>query len=98
MANFIISLGVINKKMLFPLIYIIIHFAINIYDLYVEYNEVSLFIMGFCFSLGEILTFFVAQIYKYRRIGIKKKKTPMKQYIVDYSFLFLINLCYQIIR
>ena len=98
MAKFIISLGVINKKMLFPLIYIIIHFAINIYALYVEYNEVSLFIMGFGFSLGELLTFFVAQIFKYRRIGIKKKKTPMKQYIIDYFFLFVISLSYQIIR
>ena len=98
MAKFIISLGVINKKMLFPLIYIIIHFAINIYELYVEYNEVPIFIMGFGFSLGELLTFFVAQIFKYRRIGIKKKKTPMKQYIIDYFFLFLINLCYHIIE
>ena len=97
MANFIISLGTINKKMLYPLIYIIIHFAINIYDLYLEYNEVSLFIDGFGYSLGEILTFFVAQIYKYKRVAVKKKKTPLKQYIKDYFFLFLINLCYQII-
>ena len=74
MAKFIISLGMINKKLLFPLIYFIIYIFVNIFNLSVDYNEVSVFLDGFGFSLGELSSFFVGQIIKCRRIGLKKKK------------------------
>ncbi len=74
MANFFISVGIINKKMIFPLIYLILYFFVNIYHLYVGYNEVSEFLDGFGYSLGELSTFFIGVIIKYRRIVIKKKK------------------------
>ena len=40
----------------------------------IENKEVFIFIDGFGFSLGELSSFFVGQIIKYRRIGLKKKK------------------------
>ena len=46
MSNFFISLGVVNKKLLFPLVYIICIISYNIYSLTFEYNEVSLLIAG----------------------------------------------------
>ena len=97
MANFFISFGLLNKKLLFPLIYILIYFCANIYNLYSEDNEVSLFIDGFGYSFGQILTFFINQFFKYRRNIIKKKKIPSKKYFIDYLFLFLISIFYHIL-
>ena len=91
MASFIISLGVINKKMLFPLMYILVVVIKKIFDLFHLYNEVALFLGGFGFSAGELLVFFLSKIFNYRRTLAKKKKVPMKQYIKDYSILFFIN-------
>ena len=85
MAKFIISIGIINKKMLFPLIYFIIYIFVNIYNLNVEYNEVSIFIDGFGFSLGEVSAFFIGQIIKYKRIDTKKKRIK-KKFILDHFF------------
>ena len=98
MTNFIISFGTINKKMLIPLIYIILYIFYNIYNFSIEYNEVSLFIDGIGFSVGELLIFFIAQFIKYRRNSKKKKKLFNKQYIKDYLILFLINIFYMIMR
>ena len=97
MAKFIISLGMINKKLLFPLIYFIIYIFVHIFNLSVDYNEVSVFLDGFGFSLGEISAFFVGQIIKYKRIDTKKKKIK-KKFFLDYFFLFLINVFYMLMR
>ena len=98
MAKFFISLGIINKKMLFLLVYIGLIIFLNIYSLSFKYNEVSLFIMGLGFSLGECLTFVVNRIFKYNRISTKKKKVSLKQYLKDYSILFVINTFFMIHR
>ena len=98
MAKFFISLGIINKKMLFLLVYIGLVIFINIYNLSFKYNEVSLFIDGLGFSLGECLTFVVNRIFKYNRISTKKKKVSLKQYLKDYSILFVINTFFMIHR
>ena len=66
-------------------------------NLYSEDNEVSLFIDGFGYSFGQILTFFINQFFKYRRNIIKKKKIPSKKYFIDYLFLFLISIFYHIL-
>ena len=78
MSHFIISLGVINKKMLFPLLYILVVVSRNIFDLFHLYNEVSLFLGGFGFSTGELLVYFLSKIFKYRRTLTKKKKVSIK--------------------
>ena len=74
MAKFIISLGMINKNLLFPLVCFVIYIFVNIFNLSVDYNEVSVFLDGFGFSLGEIPSFFVGHIIKYKRIDTNKKK------------------------
>ena len=58
MASFIISLGIINKKMLFPLIYIVVDTIYFFSNFYIKYNEVSIFISGLGASKGELLVFF----------------------------------------
>ena len=100
MSKFFISLGITNKKMLFPLIYIILYIFVNIYNnnINIENNEVFIFIDGFGFSLGELSSFFVGQIIKYRRICLKKKKKSKKQLILDYLYLFLINFAFTLMR
>ena len=74
MAKFFISLGIINKKMLFLLVYIGLVIFINIYSLTFEYNEVSLLIAGLGYSVGELFIFFISLRFKYKRIISKKKK------------------------
>ena len=98
MAKFFITLGVVNKKMLFLLVNIGLIIFINIYNSSFKYNEVSLFLVGLGFSLGECLTFIVNQLFKYKRISIKKKKVSLKQYLKDYSILFVINTFFMIHR
>ena len=99
MSNFIISLGIINKKLLIPIIYIIIYFFVHFINQNAEYNEVYVFLDGFGYSLGELSSFFVAQFLKYRRIGYKKKqKTLVRQYFKDYFILLLILLFYMIMK
>ena len=97
MSNFFITIGVINKKMFLMLIYIILNIFVNIYNHNIEYNEVYLFIDGFSYSLGEVSIFFIAQIFKYRRVSTKVKK-HMKNYIKDYSILFIIAILYMFMR
>ena len=68
MEKFFISIGIINKKMLFTLIYIILYSLVHIYDLKVEYDEIFEFIDGFGSSLGELFSFFVKeQTNRYHR-------------------------------
>ena len=96
MAEFVISLGNINKKLLIPLIYIIIYIIIQIFYLYNEYNEVSLYIQGFGLSIGQILTYFIGNIIKYRSINEKKNKRSLIKSIKDYLILFFIDCFYMI--
>ena len=98
MAKFIISFGVVNKKMLFPLIYIIVVCFINIFNYSFNYNEVFLFIVGFGFSLGQLSTFFLNHAFKYKRISVKKKKVSLKQYFKDYFILFIIDVLFMLHR
>ena len=98
MAKFIIAFGVVNKKMLFPLLYIIVVSLINIYNSSLKYNEVFLFIVGFGFSLGQLLTFFLNHAFKYRRVSLKIKKVSLKQYIKDYFILFIIDALFMLHR
>ena len=91
MAKFFISLGIINKKMLIPLIYIILYSLVNIYDLSVEYDEIFEFMTRFGVIIGELSSFFIGQIIKYRSIDVekkKRKKKSKKQLILDFFFFF----------
>ncbi len=96
MSGFIISLGLINKKLYFPIIYIIIKIITNICWIYVDYNLVSLYISTIGISAGQISSFLVSKLMKYQKISPKKKEKVNKQYIKDYLFLFLILLAYNL--
>ena len=96
MARFIISLGIINKKLLIPSIYTLVCILVNIYYIDKDYNEVRIFVEALGMSIGEMSIYFTQNIFKYRRIATKKKKrNTVRQYVKDYSILFffiLINL------
>ena len=96
MANFIFSLGKIDKKLLFPLIYIILYICLNIFYNYTEYSVITLFLEGFGFSIGQMLTIFVGCAFKYNRIRTKKKNEPILEFIKNYSFLFMIDAVYML--
>ena len=96
MANFIFSLGKIDIKLLFPLIYIILYICLNIFYNYTEYSVVTLFLEGFGFSIGQMLTIFVGCAFKYNRIRTKKKNEPILEFIKNYSFLFIIDAVYML--
>ena len=96
MANFIFSLGKIDKKLLFPFIYIILYICLNIFYNYTEYSVVTLFLEGFGFSIGQMLTIFVGCAFKYNRIRTKKKNEPILEFFKNYSFLFIIDAVYML--
>ena len=98
MAKFIIAFGLVNKKMLYLLFYIILISFINVFNSYFKYNEVFLFIVGFGFALGQVLTFFLNYAFKYSRVSLKTKKISLKQYIKDYFILFIIDALFMLHR
>ena len=98
MSNFIFSLGIIDKKLLFPLFYMILYLCINIYYNSIENNEPNLFLDLFGFGTGQILTFFVSNAIKYRRTNLKKKKIHVKNYIKDFLILYIIDTIFLIKR
>jgi len=55
----IISLGKIDRKLLYPVIYIIIYALIHIYRLYNESNIVIICIENIGAALGQISTIFI---------------------------------------
>ena len=89
----IISLGIIDKRLLFPLAYIIVNICVNIYWEYQEYNIVSFFIESFGYSIGQMLGIILSKVFKYRRV-VKHKKTLEKNYFKDFFFLSLFNAFY----
>ena len=85
----IITLGIIDKKLLYPLIYIIVYIAIQIYWIYTEYNEVTLYIESIGFSVGQIMTVLINCIFKYKRNT--KKNSQSKNYFKDFLILLIID-------
>ena len=96
MANFIILLGNIDKKLLLPLIYIIINFFLQFYWGYYynnEYNLASYYLQYFGSSIGEIMTFFVCA-YLYRGLYLNNKKRAKEKNnnkFKDYIILLLFD-------
>ena len=84
------------KKLLFPLIYIILYICLNIFYNYTEYSVVTLFLEGFGFSIGQMLTIFIGCAFKYNRIRTKKKNEPILEFFKNYSFLFIIDAVYML--
>ena len=97
MSKFIISLGIVNKKLFLPLIYLIVYSLINIFYFYNVNDLVSVYLDGFGFSTGQILTYFFSNLIRYTQITTKnKKKSKRQNFIKDYFFLFLIDVFYMV--
>ena len=97
MSKFIISLGIVNKKLFLPLIYLIVYSLINIFYFYNVNDLVSVYLDGFGFSTGQILTYFFSNLIRYTQITTKnKKKSKRQNFIKDYFFLFLIDAFYMV--
>ena len=89
----IISIGLINKKLLYPLIYLITFALLNIFWSFFESNLVTLAIESFGTSIGQILTVFLNIKFKYK---FKKNDTIKHKYFKDFSIQFLINVIFSI--
>ena len=87
----IISLGKIDKKLLYPSIYIIIYAFIHIYRIYNKSNNVTITIENIGDSLGLISTIFIKC---YIKPVFKRKYLIKKKYFKYYFFLVLINILY----
>ena len=96
MENCIFQLGTINKKLLLPLIYIIIYICINIFWNYTEYNEFIFYLEGVGFSVGQMITYLIGNAWKYHYVSRKSTRNKTKNYFKNYSILFLIDSFYMI--
>ena len=97
MSKFIISIGLINKYIYLPIIYMIVYIGLNFFWMYLVENEVTGHLEGFGNSLGHIYIYVIGNIFKYRRIknsNINKTEKSNKKYFKDFSILFVINLFY----
>ena len=81
----IISIGTINKKLLWPLIYAITYALLHIYWSYNESNIVTLAIENLGSSIGQILTVFINCRFKYK---LKREKTFKKS--ISKTFFILL--------
>ena len=99
MPECIIKLGLINKKLLFPLFYIIIYWFVNIYEDHIaedseDYEMAIFYIEGFGMKISEVMIFFIANKFKYK--SQKQNDIPIKKqkYFKDFSILFLLTVFY----
>ena len=54
MSKFIISIGLINKNIYLPIIYMIVYLGANFFWIYQNNNEVTRYLEGFGGPLGQI--------------------------------------------
>ena len=95
MVKFIFSLGTIDKKLIVPLIYIIVHIFMHFYWEENGCDQVTFFIEYFGCALGETMNFFIGAIFRYRRLKRNKKLVKYK-YFKDFSILFIIYTFYNV--
>ena len=98
MSNFIITIGLINKNIYLPIIYMVIHMGMNIFWMTQPNDEVCRYLENFGNSTGHISIFIINNIIKYRRINTNNKTEKYnKKYFKYFSILFVIYLIYYII-
>ena len=93
MSKFIFSLGKIDRKLILPLIHIILVSLVFLYETKREQNMATLFFEYLSLAIGEIMTFFISIAFKYKRVSYKKKKTD-KNYLKDFSIFFIIDFIF----
>ena len=94
MVKCIFSLGIIDKKLIIPLLTIILYIIYFFYYEFFPIDDVDVYFHNFGCSIGEIFTFFIPYIFKfedhYKNKNEKKKCT--KKNIIDYSLFLLFYL------
>ena len=91
MVRCIFSLGIVDKKLLIPLLNSLNYIVINIYFHFYPEENVNIFIYYLGISIGEIMISLLPYIFKYKKKG-KKEKKCIKSNIIDYLFMLLIDL------
>ena len=95
MSKFIISIGLINKYIYLPIIYMIVYMGMNFFWTYQVNNAVSGHLESFGSSLGLIYIYVIGSLFKYRRINNNNKIEKFnKKYFKDFSIFFAITLLY----
>ena len=99
MSNFIITIGLINKNIYLPIIYMVIHMGLNIFWLTQPDDEVCRYLETFANSIGYISIFILSNIIRYRRIKNNNNKieNSNKNYFKDFAILFAIYFVYYVI-
>ena len=92
MANFIISIGLIDKKIYFPLIYIVVYIGIHIFWSFQDSNKVFFYLEGFGESLALTSIFIISKTFKYQNRDYNIKDKSKSKYLRDHFILFLIDL------
>ena len=88
MKKFIFSLGIIDKKLIIPLITTIIYIIYMFYFNKYPADVIDMLFYYFGVSIGEIITFYVPYIFNYKTTNNENKKCT-KNNIIDYFFLIL---------
>ena len=94
MSKFIISIGVIDKKLFLPIIYAISYIFINIYKNNTLNDMITSLLESSGIFIGQILTFFVGRLIRYRSKTPQKNKRSPLHYILDYFIVFIICTLY----
>ena len=91
MSGCIFILGKMDKKLLFPLVYLIIYVFINIFDREKHTTIAAAYIENFGRSLSNIIVFFVSIVVKYTFKRKLSQKSEKKHYLKDFGILLLIS-------
>ena len=93
MSDCIFTFGKKDKKLLIPLIYLIVYILINIFE--TEPHIVDTYIENFAMSISEIMGFFISVIVKHFFKIKLTQKTEKQKYLKDFGILFLITGFYK---
>ena len=98
MAKFIFSFGIIDIKSFLPLIYAISYICLNIYKNYglKDSDLATSYLFNFGISIGQVSTYFIGRIIKYKSKTTEKNKRPFVHYLKDYLILFVISTFFMI--
>ena len=89
MSDCIFTLGKKDKKLIIPLIYLLVYAIINIIESD-DQNIVDTYLENFAMSISEIMGFFISVIVKHVFKIKLNQKTRKQNYLKDFGILFLI--------
>ena len=91
MRDFIFSLGIIDKKLIWPFLYTIIQIVQNIIDTYYPEDKKNSTIFNLSSGIGESLIILIPYVLDYKNPNQKKEKKCTKRNVKHYFLLLLFN-------